>query len=99
MLVPDDKSSEYQERLPIRRVGFSFPRSHNLRAIETVCHDLQKHSKNLISLERFLRLRGVKEENIDQLLKGLMATNYEDFSQKGKTLASFSIQRGRRVPQ
>jgi len=73
--------------------------THNLHAIETVCHDLQQHSKDIIDLERFLRLRGIKEDKIDQLLKSLLATNYENFSRKRKTLASLSIQRGRRVPQ
>jgi tRNA-guanine family transglycosylase len=56
--------------------------THNLHAIETVCRDLQKYSKDLVGLERFLRLRGVKEKQIDQLLKCLMATNYENFSRR-----------------
>ena len=67
----DLKNYSYKERC-------SFLWTHNLQAIETACHDLRKHSKDLITLERFLRLRSFKEEKIDQLLKCLRVTNYED---------------------
>ena len=44
---------------------------HNLHAIETACHDLHEHSKNLVSLRRFLKARTVNENKIDELIRCL----------------------------
>ena len=54
----------------------SFLWTHNLHAIETACSDLHKHSKDLISLERFLKLRHVKEKTVDELMHCLIGINY-----------------------
>jgi tRNA-guanine family transglycosylase len=56
--------------------------AHNLHAIETACHDLHEHSTDLVSLERFLKARTVKEKKIDELIRCL-EPNGPDSRRKG----------------
>lgn len=56
--------------------------AHNLHAIETACHDLREHSKDLSSLERFLKARAVKRNKIEELIRCL-ELNGPDSRRKG----------------
>ena len=65
-----DKTFTYIKNLP-ETDRTAFLRGHNWCVIEKATKDLYQNSSNVIELERCLRARGVKSEDIDELCKAL----------------------------